>query len=30
LNDQPHRSKCIPIVRVLQGGENEEFEAQFK
>jgi gelsolin len=30
LNDQPHRSKSIPIVRVLQGGENEEFEAQFK
>jgi len=30
LNDQPSRSKCIPIVRVLQGGENEEFEAQFK
>jgi len=29
LNDQPHRSKGTPIVRVLQGGENEEFEAQF-
>jgi len=29
LNDQPNRSKATPIVRVLQGGENEEFEAQF-
>jgi len=29
LNDQPNRSKHTPIVRVLQGGENEEFEAQF-
>jgi gelsolin len=30
LNDQHSRSKAIPIVRILQGGENEEFEAQFK
>jgi gelsolin len=29
LNDQPQRSKNVPIVRVLEGGENEEFEAQF-
>jgi gelsolin len=29
LNDQPHRSKGTPIIRLLQGGENEEFEAQF-
>jgi len=29
LNDQPSRSKSIPIIRLLQGGENEEFEAQF-
>jgi len=29
LNDQPARSKSIPIIRLLQGGENEEFEAQF-
>ena len=29
LNDQPHRPKTTPIVRVLQGGENEEFEEQF-
>jgi len=29
LNDQPHRNKGTPIVRVLQGGENEEFEASF-
>jgi gelsolin len=29
LNGLPHRSKCTPIVRVLQGGENEEFEACF-
>jgi len=29
LNDQPHRNKCTPIVRVLQGGENEEFDASF-
>jgi len=29
LNDQPHRNKGTPIVRVLEGGENEEFEAQF-
>jgi len=29
LNDQPARNKHTPIVRVLQGGENEEFEAQF-
>jgi len=30
LNDQASRSKAVPIVRLLQGGENEEFEAQFK
>jgi len=30
LNDQPSRSKSIPIIRLLEGGENEEFEAQFK
>jgi gelsolin len=29
LNDQPHRNKATAIVRVLQGGENEEFEASF-
>jgi len=29
LNDQPNRNKHTPIIRVLQGGENEEFEAQF-
>jgi len=29
LNDQANRSKSTPIIRVLQGGENEEFEAQF-
>jgi len=30
LNDHPDRNKGTPIVRVLQGGENEEFEAQFQ
>jgi gelsolin len=30
LNDQPARNKGTAIVRLLQGGENEEFEAQFK
>jgi len=30
LNDQLNRNKHTPIVRVLQGGENEEFEAQFQ
>jgi len=29
LNNLPHRNKSTPIVRVLQGGENEEFEASF-
>jgi gelsolin len=29
LNDQPHRNKGTPIIRVLQGGENEEFETHF-
>jgi len=29
LNDQPHRNKGTPITRILQGGENEEFEAHF-
>jgi len=29
LNDQLNRNKATPIVRILQGGENEEFEAQF-
>jgi len=29
LNGQPHRNKGTPIVRLLQGGENEEFEANF-
>jgi len=29
LNDQPHRNKSTPIIRVLQGGENEEFDASF-
>jgi len=29
LNGQAHRNKATPIIRVLQGGENEEFEAQF-
>jgi len=29
LNDQPHRNKSTPIVRILEGGENEEFEASF-
>jgi len=29
LNNLPHRSKSTPIVRVLQGGENEEFDASF-
>jgi gelsolin len=29
LNSLPHRDKGTSIVRILQGGENEEFEAQF-
>jgi gelsolin len=29
LNDQPHRNKATAIVRILQGGENEEFDASF-
>jgi len=29
LNNLPHRNKGTPIVRVLSGGENEEFEASF-
>jgi len=29
LNNLPHRNKGTPIVRILEGGENEEFEAQF-
>jgi gelsolin len=29
LNNLPHRNKATPIVRVLEGGENEEFEASF-
>jgi gelsolin len=29
LNQQSDRSKTIPIVRVMQGGENEEFHASF-
>jgi len=29
LNDQPSRNKGTAIIRVLQGGENEEFEVHF-
>jgi len=29
LNQQPHRPKTLPIVRVMEGGENEEFLASF-
>jgi len=29
LNGCPNRNKATPIIRVLQGGENEEFEAAF-
>jgi len=29
LNQQKDRSKSLPIVRVMQGGENEEFHASF-
>jgi len=30
LKEQPHRNQAIPVVRILQGGENEEFEATFQ
>jgi len=29
LNGQTNRNKATPVIRILQGGENEEFEAQF-